>query len=119
MGLEELERYVASMEELKKNVGIRVDELEKHHRAASIPKFGAWDETDPRSGEGFTVIFNRVKEEKQIASTTFPSVPTQPGSPRNKGNSSSRSKRFFIGSFVLLKCQPNPLWTRSQAHESP
>ncbi|KAI9395606.1 hypothetical protein POPTR_004G002500v4 [Populus trichocarpa] len=65
---------------------------EGHHRAASIPKFGAWDETDPRSGEGFTVIFNRVKEEKQIASTTFPSVPTQPVSLRNKGNSSSRSK---------------------------
>lgn len=65
---------------------------EGHHRAASIPKFGAWDETDPRSGEGFTVIFDRVKEEKQIASTTFPSVPTQPGSLRNKGNSSSRSK---------------------------
>lgn len=65
---------------------------EGHHRAASIPKFGAWDETDPSSGEGFTVIFNIVKEEKQIASTTFPSVPTQPGSLRNKGNSSSRSK---------------------------
>jgi hypothetical protein len=35
MGLEELERYVASMEELKKNVGIRVDELEKASNSPS------------------------------------------------------------------------------------
>ncbi|KAJ6363871.1 hypothetical protein OIU76_028910 [Salix suchowensis] len=62
---------------------------------ASIPKFGARDETGPRSGEGFIVIFNRVKEENQIASTTFPSVPTQPVSQRNEGNSSSRSKTDF------------------------
>lgn len=50
---------------------------EHHHRAASVPKFGAWDETDPTSGEGFTVIFNKVKEEKQIASTQFPVMPEQ------------------------------------------
>ncbi|XP_034915269.1 RPM1-interacting protein 4 isoform X1 [Populus alba] len=68
-----------------------------HQRAASIPKFGAWDDTDPKSGEGFTVVFNRVKEEKQIASKTFPSVPIQPvnrqiTSQRNQGSSSSLSK---------------------------
>lgn len=44
-------------------------------RVASVPKFGAWDETDPRSGEGFTAIFNKVKEEKQIAAAKFPQVP--------------------------------------------
>ena len=68
----------------------------QHQRAASIPKFGAWDETDPQSGEGFTVIFDRVKEEKQIAASTFPSVPTRPvnhqTSQRNHGKSSSPSK---------------------------
>ncbi|KAK8517264.1 hypothetical protein V6N12_032460 [Hibiscus sabdariffa] len=36
----------------------------KHQRTTSVPKFGEWDETDPTSGEGFTVIFNKVKEEK-------------------------------------------------------
>lgn len=35
MGLEELEQYVASMEELKKNVGMRVDELEKASNSPS------------------------------------------------------------------------------------
>ncbi|XP_044496040.1 RPM1-interacting protein 4-like isoform X3 [Mangifera indica] len=46
----------------------------RHHRTVSVPKFGAWDETDPKSGEGFTIIFNEVKKEKQIASTKFPTV---------------------------------------------
>ncbi|KAL8469035.1 hypothetical protein ACS0TY_032025 [Phlomoides rotata] len=45
------------------------------YRSVSVPKFGQWDENDPRSGEGFTVIFNKVKEEKQIAATKFPPVP--------------------------------------------
>ncbi|XP_031279119.1 RPM1-interacting protein 4-like isoform X3 [Pistacia vera] len=68
----------------------------RHHRTASVPKFGAWDETDPKSGEGFTVIFNKVKEEKQKASTTFPTVPSQAGShsdgQRNTAASPSKSK---------------------------
>ncbi|KAL0363199.1 UNVERIFIED_CONTAM: RPM1-interacting protein 4 [Sesamum calycinum] len=46
-------------------------------RAVSVPRFGQWDENDPRSAEGFTVIFNRVKEEKQIAAAKFPPVPLQ------------------------------------------
>ncbi|KAF9611002.1 hypothetical protein IFM89_026308 [Coptis chinensis] len=41
-------------------------------KVASVPKFGAWDETDPRSGEGFTIIFNKMKEEKQIGAAKFP-----------------------------------------------
>ncbi|XVF75254.1 hypothetical protein PTKIN_Ptkin13bG0172900 [Pterospermum kingtungense] len=44
-----------------------------HHRTASIPKFGEWDETDPKSGEGYSAIFNKVKEEKQATS-----APPQP-----------------------------------------
>ncbi|EYU27755.1 hypothetical protein MIMGU_mgv1a017691mg, partial [Erythranthe guttata] len=41
-------------------------------KSVSVPKFGEWDEKDPRSAEGFTVIFNKVKEEKQIAASKFP-----------------------------------------------
>ncbi|XP_041025739.1 RPM1-interacting protein 4-like [Juglans microcarpa x Juglans regia] len=67
-----------------------------HHREASVPKFGAWDEADPSSGDGFTVIFNKVKEEKQIASSLYPvNVPQQPSYHSNtqrRGRSSSRSK---------------------------
>ncbi|KAF8369803.1 hypothetical protein HHK36_032164 [Tetracentron sinense] len=62
-------------------------------RAASVPKFGAWDETDPKSGEGFTIIFNKVKEEKQIGAANFPTVPPQTNIyPNSHGSSSSEPK---------------------------
>ncbi|KAJ6367394.1 hypothetical protein OIU78_000034 [Salix suchowensis] len=88
----------AALKSLKEVV--RIERVEMGMEA-SIPKFGARDETGPRSGEGFIVIFNRVKEENQIASTTFPSVPTQPVSQRNEGNSSSRSKLYQSGDICL------------------
>nr|XP_043627203.1 RPM1-interacting protein 4-like [Erigeron canadensis] len=47
------------------------------HRSASVPMFGAWDEKDPKSADGFTVIFQKVKEEKHIAATKFPPIPKQ------------------------------------------
>lgn len=34
-------------------------------RGPVLPKFGAWDEKDPASGEGFTVIFNQARNEKK------------------------------------------------------
>ncbi|XP_051124743.1 RPM1-interacting protein 4-like isoform X2 [Andrographis paniculata] len=64
-------------------------------RSVSVPKFGAWDENDPRSAEGFTVIFNKVKEEKHTASAKLPAVP--PPLKTNGGyddqNNKSRSRR--------------------------
>uniref|UniRef100_A0A803NYU5 Uncharacterized protein n=1 Tax=Cannabis sativa TaxID=3483 RepID=A0A803NYU5_CANSA len=43
-----------------------------HHRTTSIPKFGAWDVNDPRSGDGFTVIFEKLKEEKTNVTSIVP-----------------------------------------------
>ena len=34
-------------------------------RGSAVPKFGEWDEKDPSTGEGFTDIFNKVREDKQ------------------------------------------------------
>ncbi|KAF8031473.1 hypothetical protein BT93_D0629 [Corymbia citriodora subsp. variegata] len=70
---------------------------DSHRRVPSIPKFGAWDETDPRSGEGFTVIFNKVKEEKDNASSKFPVMPPEQityssNQKKQESSSSSRSK---------------------------
>jgi len=31
----------------------------------SLPKFGDWDVNDPATGEGFTVIFNKARDEKK------------------------------------------------------
>ncbi|XP_039048155.1 RPM1-interacting protein 4-like [Hibiscus syriacus] len=61
----------------------------KHQRTTSVPQFGEWDETDPTSGEGFTVIFNKVKEEKLAPpasnfSTVAPEVKTMNYSDRHR-----------------------------------
>ncbi|OIW18299.1 hypothetical protein TanjilG_31439 [Lupinus angustifolius] len=41
-----------------------------------LPKFGEWDVNNPASAEGFTVIFNKARDEKKTtsleASTTTP-----------------------------------------------
>lgn len=47
-------------------------------RGASVPKFGEWDETDPSSADGFTHIFNKVKEERHgVGNTTGKATPTR------------------------------------------
>ncbi|KAG8643051.1 hypothetical protein MANES_11G000100v8 [Manihot esculenta] len=71
------------------------DDRNQHHRSTSIPQFGAWDEADTTSGEGFTVIFNRIKEEKQNSLAAIPSLPSYcpgPQNQRNQPTSSSQSK---------------------------
>ncbi|XP_039132707.1 NOI-like protein [Dioscorea cayenensis subsp. rotundata] len=51
---------------------------QQHQRGVSVPKFGAWDENDLKSGEGFTIIFSKVKEEKQMTAARLPATPTEP-----------------------------------------
>ncbi|XP_057796775.1 protein NOI4 [Salvia miltiorrhiza] len=34
-------------------------------RDLPLPKFGEWDVNDPASAEGFTVIFNKARNEKR------------------------------------------------------
>ncbi|PIN09309.1 hypothetical protein CDL12_18113 [Handroanthus impetiginosus] len=63
-------------------------------RSVSVPKFGEWDEKDPRSAEGFTVIFNKVKEEKQISASKFPPVPLQTTNNYQTGQKKRARKKF-------------------------
>ncbi|XP_068668518.1 RPM1-interacting protein 4-like [Aristolochia californica] len=69
---------------------------EQSHRVASIPKFGAWDETDPKSGDGFTIIFDKVKEQKQMGISNTATIPPGPvlysHTHENHGNSSPKRK---------------------------
>ncbi|GAV70719.1 AvrRpt-cleavage domain-containing protein [Cephalotus follicularis] len=37
---------------------------ESPEKGAAVPKFGAWDENNPASADGFTHIFNKVREER-------------------------------------------------------
>ena len=71
-----------------------------------LPKFGEWDVNDPASAEGFTVIFNKARDEKKIASASgrFPSQRRHDSrnARNNKDNknlktSSSKKKWFCFG----------------------
>ncbi|CAJ2667970.1 protein NOI4-like [Trifolium pratense] len=64
-----------------------------------LPKFGEWDVNDPASAEGFTVIFNKARDEKKIASASgrFPSqrrYDSRRVKDNKKLNSSSKKKWF-------------------------
>ncbi|KAL6591850.1 hypothetical protein ACP70R_049713 [Stipagrostis hirtigluma subsp. patula] len=62
-----------------------------------LPKFGEWDVNDPASGEGFTVIFNKARDEKKTGGNlegqdlpvTGQQQPSSQGSYAAKADSSS------------------------------
>lgn len=37
----------------------------EQEKGRPLPKFGEWDVNDPASAEGFTVIFNKARDEKK------------------------------------------------------
>ncbi|KAK7339139.1 hypothetical protein VNO77_19787 [Canavalia gladiata] len=44
-------------------------------KGAAVPKFGEWDESNPNSADGYTHIFNKVREEKQVGAGHAPGTP--------------------------------------------
>lgn len=60
-------------------------------RGASVPKFGEWDENDPSSADGFSHIFDKVKEERHgsVGNTPGKSTRTQ----HSEGQKHRRSKK--------------------------
>ncbi|KAF3435953.1 hypothetical protein FNV43_RR23045 [Rhamnella rubrinervis] len=44
-------------------------------QGAAVPKFGEWDENNPSSADGFTHIFNKVREERQTGVGKVTSTP--------------------------------------------
>ncbi|XP_020236972.1 RPM1-interacting protein 4 [Cajanus cajan] len=44
-------------------------------KGAAVPKFGEWDESNPTSGDGYTHIFNVLREEKQVGAGHVPGTP--------------------------------------------
>ncbi|XP_062194263.1 protein NOI4-like isoform X2 [Phragmites australis] len=68
-------------------------------KGSPLPKFGEWDVNDPASAEGFTVIFNKARDEKKTGGNSQgQDVPTKTsqlsgeGLYAAKGNS---SKKWF------------------------
>ncbi|CAL5392495.1 unnamed protein product [Camellia sinensis] len=39
--------------------------MQPREKGRPLPKFGEWDVNDPASAEGFTVIFNKARDEKK------------------------------------------------------
>ncbi|XP_019436127.1 PREDICTED: RPM1-interacting protein 4-like [Lupinus angustifolius] len=65
-----------------------------------LPKFGDWDVNDPASAEGFTIIFNKARDEKKIASASgrFPSqrrYDSRSTKGQNNLNKQSSKKKWF------------------------
>nr|XP_019701375.1 uncharacterized protein LOC105060536 isoform X2 [Elaeis guineensis] len=42
-----------------------LEEFMSQDKGQPLPKFGEWDVNDPASAEGFTVIFNKARDEKK------------------------------------------------------
>uniref|UniRef100_A0A1D1YE61 RPM1-interacting protein 4 n=1 Tax=Anthurium amnicola TaxID=1678845 RepID=A0A1D1YE61_9ARAE len=68
-------------------------------KGSTVPKFGDWDESNPSSADGYTHIFNKVREEKQVGSAKVPIIKTDPmysdGHRQNSGNHKSSSCSWF------------------------
>ncbi|KAK4750600.1 hypothetical protein SAY87_004082 [Trapa incisa] len=56
-------------------------------RGRPLPKFGEWDVNDPASAEGFTVIFNKARDEKKTGGK-----PDSPGKVDTPARSSDAGK---------------------------
>lgn len=65
---------------------------ETPERSAAVPKFGDWDENNPASADGYTHIFNKVREEKQTAAAKVPVMPTE--SSYHNGHKRDNSQDF-------------------------
>nr|ACU13629.1 unknown [Glycine max] len=68
-----------------------------------LPKFGEWDDNDPTSAEGFTVIFNKARDEKKTGGN--PDSPgktaTDPHSKPAVEPGKTQTKKWFC-------CMQNP-----------
>ncbi|KAL6909555.1 hypothetical protein ACP4OV_001836 [Aristida adscensionis] len=67
-------------------------------RGTAVPKFGEWDEKDPSTGEGFTDIFNKVKEEKQSGSGNAPVITSDTGY-----NRANQGRKYEPSALLMLQ----------------
>lgn len=62
-------------------------------KGAAVPKFGDWDENNPSSADGYTHIFNAVREERQTgAGARVPGPATELPYPTNRRHNTNKSK---------------------------
>lgn len=54
----------------------------QHENGRPLPKFGEWDVNDPASAEGFTVIFNKARDERKTGGNTKAASPPKNAAPK-------------------------------------
>ncbi|MCH89035.1 RPM1-interacting protein 4-like, partial [Trifolium medium] len=68
-------------------------------KGAAVPKFGDWDVSNPASADGYTHIFNKVREERQGGAGHAPGTPNErPHVIRNQANS-GKAQIYNFGDF--------------------
>ncbi|KAL0306241.1 UNVERIFIED_CONTAM: protein NOI4, partial [Sesamum radiatum] len=69
-----------------------------------LPKFGEWDVNDPASAEGFTVIFNKARDEKKTGGK--PDSPTKVDTNKNHGAEPLKPQGVSCSSIKYCKDLP-------------
>lgn len=68
-----------------------------------MPKFGEWDVNDPASADGFTVIFNKARDEKKTGGK--PDSPAK-ADPNDKYGADPVNPQCVSCSFSIHSCIP-------------
>ncbi|GMH08038.1 hypothetical protein Nepgr_009878 [Nepenthes gracilis] len=63
--------------------------------AAAVPKFGEWDEDDPTSADGYSQIFNRVRQERHNGAAVAPSMAPNARQSHGDGQSGSGNSKSW------------------------
>lgn len=64
----------------------------------AVPRFGEWDENDPASADGYTQLFNKVREER-AGTGQAPGTPTQRPYVFRKQDANDKAKGCCFGWF--------------------
>ncbi|KAK7247356.1 hypothetical protein RIF29_42237 [Crotalaria pallida] len=66
----------------------------ENNQGRPLPKFGEWDVNDPASAEGFTVIFNKARDEKKTGTGGSGRITSQRKYDTNKDDDKPKKKWF-------------------------
>ncbi|XP_029128688.1 protein NOI4-like [Cajanus cajan] len=61
----------------------------------ALPKFGEWDVNDPASAEGYTVIFEKVRDEKKTGAGKSESQKINPRTKPPLDPAKTQTKNWF------------------------
>ncbi|XP_065862774.1 RPM1-interacting protein 4-like isoform X2 [Euphorbia lathyris] len=69
---------------------------------AAVPKFGDWDENNPGSADGYTLIFNKVKEERHGGPTKASNLSKQSSQSNSQKHYRNENSKVLFGAKMQL-----------------